>query len=201
LGSLVHPGGLGATADPGFRDPRHCCAAVFTWGGQAQRYLRSRPIPQIPVKVDAGEPEWQFLGVNSEKDPGVRPWEFPVMDRGNPYVPKDRLCPWCQTGIVHEPNSMAILNGGALLMSEDRQSGGMDPRLDGFFSLSWHGAHGGGLGEYADQFSTLRVADNCPGGQFEMYFCSTSCLRAFLNKCVDELEKLRAESQKKSDDS
>ena len=27
-------------------------------------------------------------------------------------------------------------------------------------------------------------------GQFDLYFCSTPCLRRFLNACVDELERL-----------
>ncbi len=117
--------------------------------------------------------------------------DFPVMDASKPYVPRERLCPWCKTNPVHEPNSMAILNGGAMMMSEDRQSGSMDQRLDGFLSLIWHGAHDGGVGEWRDFCETVRVADNCPGGQFEIYFCSTACLRAFLNYCVDKLEAAR----------
>jgi hypothetical protein len=85
---------------------------------------------------------------------------------------------------------MAILNGGALIMSDDRESGSMDPRLDGFLSLIWHGAHDGGDGKHRGVFKMLRVADNCEGGQFEIYFCSTSCLRAYLNYCVDTLEMM-----------
>ena len=37
-------------------------------------------------------------------------------------------------------------------------------------------------------FKMVHVADNCRGGQFDVYFCSTDCLRAFLNSCVDALE-------------
>jgi hypothetical protein len=87
---------------------------------------------------------------------------------------------------------MAILNGGGLLMSEDRESGSMDPRMDGFLSMTWHGAHGDGEGENRNVFSSLRLADDCRGGQFEIYFCSTECLRAYLNYCVDELERMVA---------
>lgn len=78
-------------------------------------------------------------------------------------------------------------------MSDDRVSGGVDPRLDGFLSMVWHGAHEGGHGEWRNLSSMVRVADNCRGGQFEMYFCSTDCLRGFLNDCVDRLESRRKE--------
>jgi hypothetical protein len=50
----------------------------------------------------------------------------------------------------------------------------------GFLSLHWH----------CDQVASayLPIVDNARGGQFEMYYCSTECLRAFLGACVDELE-------------
>lgn len=116
---------------------------------------------------------------------------FPTMNDKFPYYPTDGVCPWCGVGRVNEPNSMAILNGGALMMSEDRTCGGMDARLDGFLSLIWHGAHGGGEGEFSERGGMVRIADDCPGGQFEIYFCSTDCLRAYLNHCVDRLEENR----------
>ena len=113
---------------------------------------------------------------------------FPVMSKGSPYFPTDGRCPWCNNNSVNEPHSMAILNGGALMMNADRTCGEMDDRLDGFLSLIWHGAHGSGTGIFPGKGAMVRVADNCAGGQFEMYFCSTDCLRGFLNHCVDKLE-------------
>lgn len=121
-----------------------------------------------------------------------RSLSFPVMDKQNPYSPTNGLCPWCGTGKVNEPHSMAILNGGALTMSPDRTCGEMDDKLDGFLSLLWHGAHDGGTGDYPNMGGVVRIADNCRGGQFEMYFCSTNCLRGFLNHCVDKLEEVRS---------
>lgn len=116
---------------------------------------------------------------------------FPVMNSETPYAPRESTCPWCGLLPIHEPNSMAILNGGAMMMNEDRTCGGMDQRLDGFLSLLWHGAHGSGQGLWRDRCDMVRVADNCSGGQFEIYFCSTACLRSFLNDCVDRLERAR----------
>jgi hypothetical protein len=145
-------------------------------------------------RIDRVSRRWQAGGMPvSEKPPGAS-LPFPVMDSSSPYGPKGGDCPWCGASPVHEPNSMAILNGGALMMSVDRQCGQMDPRLDGFLSLIWHGAHDGGRGEWRDCGAEVRIADNCPGGQFEIYFCSTSCLRAFLNDCVDRLERVRSEN-------
>lgn len=117
---------------------------------------------------------------------------LPTMTERAPYYPTEGVCPWCGVNRVHEPNSMAILNGGALLMNGDRTCGEMDDRLDGFLSLIWHGAHNGGEGEFAGGGAVVRVADNCRGGQFEIYFCSTGCLRAYLNHCVDKLEEARS---------
>ncbi|MFA7061273.1 MAG: hypothetical protein WC156_10690 [Pedobacter sp.] len=38
----------------------------------------------------------------------------------------------------------------------------------------------------------LDIIKDIRGGQAEMYFCSTECLRQFLNFCVDELEQKMA---------
>ena len=46
-----------------------------------------------------------------------------------------------------------------------------------------------GSGEHADIFAHAPVADGVAGGQSEMYFCSTRCLRRFFNELVDELER------------
>ena len=59
------------------------------------------------------------------------------------------------------------------------------PDLEGFLSFGYHGKHNGKPGAYA----VVPIAENVPIGQFEYYFCSTSCLRKFLNAGVDELER------------
>lgn len=62
----------------------------------------------------------------------------------------------------------------------------------GFLSMVWH----------ADDIgvcSFMRVADWTPGGQFEFYFCSTKCLRAFFNACVDGLEENARRDEQKAE--
>ena len=83
---------------------------------------------------------------------------------------------------------MAILTAGALLMDRKTDSGKMSDVLDGFLSLTWHGAHDGGVGAKRDIFTSVFVAESVRGGQFDLYFCSTDCLRNFLNECVDALD-------------
>jgi hypothetical protein len=100
------------------------------------------------------------------------------------YLDK-RMCPVCKNKGVHEPNSFAFLSAGAL-----SEKGG-SKNLLGFFDIGWHGAHldMGGVGVYPDKGGHVKIAEDAVGGQFELYFCSTECLRKFLNHCVDELEE------------
>ena len=93
-------------------------------------------------------------------------------------------CPVCGKLFAFEPNSFAFLTGGALL-SESNLSSVMEPNLEGFLSVGFHGAHSEKLSLPSAQ---LLVADDTPDGQFEIQFCSTTCLRQFLNRCVDQLE-------------
>ena len=82
---------------------------------------------------------------------------------------------------------MAILNAGAMRrIGKDRYEMAMDAAA--FLTVSWHGAHSGGQGARAGVHASLDVADSVANGQFDLYFCSTTCLRGFLNYIVDELE-------------
>jgi hypothetical protein len=94
-------------------------------------------------------------------------------------------CPVCEGPLSGEPGSFAFLNGGALRkLAKDHAAPA--PDLIGFLSLGYHGAHGPGTNESS---GAITVADDVPMGQFEYYFCSTPCLRGFLNLAVDALER------------
>jgi len=60
-----------------------------------------------------------------------------------------------------------------------------------WLGMYWHGAHSEmkGTGDRPDTGGSVRIVEDCPNGQFSIAFCSTACLRQFLNNCVDELEK------------
>lgn len=94
---------------------------------------------------------------------------------------------------------MVILAGGAMFMDSKRVNGGLHERMDGFVNLTWHGAHGPGVGDYRNIFASVDVARDCHGGQLEIYFCSTACLRLFFNSWVGALEaKIRRAKRQKS---
>ena len=68
----------------------------------------------------------------------------------------------------------------------NKHSSSMHPKMEGFLYIGFHGAHS----EVSSQPSAqVVIAKDTPDGQFETQFCSTACLRAFLNRCVDQLEQ------------
>jgi hypothetical protein len=121
--------------------------------------------------------------------------KLPVVKGKSNHWPKKPLCPICGNHKVFEPHSMAILAAGALLMDRAKDSGGPSDRLDGFLALHWHGAHDGGKGKVRDVYCAVDIIRDSVGGQADLYFCSTKCLRTFLNACVDELERKVVETR------
>ena len=115
--------------------------------------------------------------------------KLPTVKGRTSYHPKKALCPWCQQNKVLEPHSFAVLSGGALLMDREEDYGSADDNMDGYLELLWHGAHDGGEGKNREIGARVQIAHDVRGGQFEVYFCSTECLRSYLNYCVDVLEK------------
>ncbi len=109
-------------------------------------------------------------------------------------------CYYCEK--EKKDSSMAIFSGGAMKKEANETYSMLDPGDIGFVRLDWHGDHdnideaAGAEAEFSNIFVGETIADNCPNGQFELYFCSTQCLRDFLNKSVDSLEE---KMKKKSD--
>lgn len=127
-------------------------------------------------------------------------FRFPVAKGRRVFFPKEALCPVCKAAKVLEPHSMAIINLGAILMTNrETGSGTMSDDLDGFLRLIWHGAHDGGLGRDSGVDAHVEIVQDVRGGQADLYFCSTGCLREFLNACVDELERTIAEAKSRED--
>jgi len=102
---------------------------------------------------------------------------LPVVGSNETHYPKRALCPWCRKCKVLEPHSFALLSGGAL-------SG-----IEGFLSLTWHGAHDGGEGRKRDVYVSVDVVRDSKDGRFELYFCSTVCLGRFFAACVERLDE------------
>jgi hypothetical protein len=92
-------------------------------------------------------------------------------------------CPVCRAPIGR---TFAFIDGGSLTeeASEDLE---VRDQSTGFLSIGVHGAHSGALNEPS---AHLAIFTDAPMGQFERSFCSSGCLRAFLNSAVDQLEAL-----------
>lgn len=121
---------------------------------------------------------------------------LPVTKGKNANWPSKALCPVCGKNKVFEPHSMAILSAGACLMNRKEAVGGPSDKMDGFLNLTWHGAHDGGKGRNKKIGCSVDIARDVLGGQTELYFCSTACLRQFLGVCVDTLELKMKEERK-----
>lgn len=94
---------------------------------------------------------------------------------------------------------MAILAGGAMRVTDAKNKcAEMATDCIGFLDLAWHGAHDGGTGIARDIYARVPLADETPNGQFEFYFCSTRCLRAFLGAWVDRLDEKIEQAARKS---
>jgi hypothetical protein len=120
--------------------------------------------------------------------------KFPILKGKHTAHPDKAVCPQCKRRKVLEPHSMAIFAGGSIYAGGRR---GIPDELEGFASITWHGAHDGGIGDDRDIYVSTDFARDCQGGQFEIYFCSTGCLRAFFNSWVDALEaKVQKEKQR-----
>ncbi len=115
--------------------------------------------------------------------------KYPVIKGKTDHYPQKPLCPWCKKHKVLEPHSMAILSGGALTKKGRDHYSGPSNNLNAYLSLTWHGAHDKGEGNDREIGYVLNIAEDVKGGLFDLMFCSTKCLRSFLNACVDELEK------------
>ncbi len=85
-------------------------------------------------------------------------------------------------------------------MDRNHDSGGPDDNMDGFLYISWHGVHDGGTGNDKEIGAMIEIVSKVGGGQFDLYFCSTKCLRSYLNYCVDELERKLSVERSKSNE-
>ena len=103
--------------------------------------------------------------------------QFPVLSgRDYPFVPKERFggCPICGKKIE---NGAAYVHGGAVYEDTTFET-------EAFFKVGYHSkaTDVSGCGQ-------VDVVKHLYGGQFDLNFCSTSCVRAFFSKIVDEVER------------
>ena len=85
-------------------------------------------------------------------------------------------CPQCRKRL--KKGFFTVISGGGL--EGTPKNANMLKKGVGFLYLTRH---------EDENCKHLVLADECPNGQFEIYFCSTECFRKWINKRIDHLEK------------
>lgn len=115
--------------------------------------------------------------------------QFPVAEGSDCYFPGDFVCPMCKERRVGEPHEFVGLSGGAA--SADGEPG------EGFFAIFLHPREDppflspelANEAKVSERGATVEIVRDTRAGQFDLLFCSATCLRAFFTECVDELER------------
>lgn len=127
-------------------------------------------------------------------------FKLPVVEGDNFSAPASGRCLFCGKRRVGEPFEFVLLSGGAVAADARAGECAAFAALSGFLSVWWHGAHPV-IGSTKDRKleismknpeAKVEIASNVRLGQFDLTFCSTDCLRAFLNHVVDELERKKS---------
>jgi hypothetical protein len=111
--------------------------------------------------------------------------EFPVMSGADGhFAPPDMTCLKCHRSLEQDGvTSFVYLSGGAMLMSENRQTGHADDRISGFLSIgSWSER------EMDRGPAPIDIITNLTGGQFSIQWCSVDCMRQWLLGVLTEVE-------------
>jgi endogenous inhibitor of DNA gyrase (YacG/DUF329 family) len=106
--------------------------------------------------------------------------KFPIITESQVDIPIDGKCPCCGKTLSEANGEFVTLETGALLLDEAEDSIVSDS-LEGFATIVFHS-------DPKNIYVASSLVENAHGGQGEITLCSTQCLRALLNKWVDQLE-------------
>jgi hypothetical protein len=110
--------------------------------------------------------------------------EYPIISKKTKsFFPTNEICPICATNRTNLNSEFYVLNGGALEKINQDVSISSD-KMEGFLSVQYHPEKDNG-----NRGFNIDIVDQSKGGQFDIYFCSTSCMRQFFNEFIDEIEK------------
>lgn len=123
-------------------------------------------------------------------DPALIRIDLNIVMPPDDYYPvladRDRCRPQCVVcnRSCGEPGEFLVLEAGAILHDdESRQSGGPDDLMSAHLTLVKHGAEPHG------PYIRLDLVHELIGGQADLMFCSSVCLRSFFSAAVDEFER------------
>jgi len=124
--------------------------------------------------------------------------KMPLISKNESCYPNEPICPICKKNKVFEPHTFVAINGGALRIGKSGNSIS-HKNMYGYLHLTWHGHHYQDINdEVKDTFFNLEIVNDSKQGEYELYFCSTRCLREFFNRIVDLFEEKISETVKES---
>jgi len=111
-------------------------------------------------------------------------------------IPSGANCLICEKKIGEVHGFLRLTTGAILYGNRKRKNGGPSDLMDSIFHLWYHGAHPSKKRD--DEKIKITSMDNAEyhmevvspaqGGQVDIHFCSSKCLRDFFGSVVDSLE-------------
>ena len=119
--------------------------------------------------------------------------EYPILDENSKdyTYPTDGKCPVC--GAKFADTGFAFFSAGG--MAVDQHGDTITPEnlmLESYFNIGFHGS------EYfpshidegkEETYLGLDIVHFCKSGEFEFNFCSTTCMKAWINTIFDDFAK------------
>ncbi|MDF1745159.1 MAG: hypothetical protein P1V19_15780 [Gimesia sp.] len=134
-----------------------------------------------------------FLSINSYavKWETAMPLELPILTGNDGHRgPADNTCLNCGVSLVDgDDYSAFILSGGAMLMTDDGRTGHGDKRLGGYLSFDTLRIEDG-----RQSSSQNLVVDNLRGGQFDLTWCSASCMSEWFGAIIKRMGSQSSQS-------
>lgn len=111
--------------------------------------------------------------------------EFPIYSRDRTPEESAVHCLVCGRKIAwNEWPERITLGSGAILNDSGAETGGPSDQMEGFITLFYHASS-----QHHDSSASLIVATDVVGGQVDLDFCSTECLRAFFDSITEEMQR------------
>ena len=115
--------------------------------------------------------------------------DLPLKNKGGEGFPGNGCCLQCGQAGVTEPREFVCFTGGSL--GREENYGKPTQPIEAFLHLVWHGAHPISPNDPTPDsgWASIRILEDLPGGQFQLFFCSLNCFRKFFSLLADRLEK------------
>ena len=99
--------------------------------------------------------------------------------------PADGSCGQCGRDIRTDVEPQVVFTGASLVVNDEGDSIDVDGDLEIYSHVSYHSPRG----DPNSRKVSVDVVEGLIGGQYDIYFCSITCLRFCLMELCDELQR------------